>query len=178
MNIIETIQKNDILKVLLILAGVYVFMTYYHKETLDNTVSSATIAPFKSQMTSSVPEATLVPGALSNDVSAPAPTMSAQQVQLESIVAGPTQLSTSDLLPKYDDASDFAKQNPVSKILQEQNFLQAGYHIGINTTIQSNKIKYLDLRSSPPIPKQEVSPFMNSSYEEPAGAKRRYFELG
>ena len=78
----------------------------------------------------------------------------------------------------YDDANEFAKQNPVSKLLQEQNFLQAGYHMGINTVIQSNKIPYLDIRSCPPIPKQEVGPFNNSSFEQPVGSNRRFLEIG
>jgi len=171
MNIVETIQKNDILKVLLIIAVVYFFMTYYNKETLDNTTdpSTTTTVPIIAQ-----PQVS--PGSLASQAAPPVETP--QQQQIDSIVAGHTQLTTSDLLPKYDSASDFAKQNPVSKILAEQNFLQSGYHIGINTTIQSNKIPYLDIRSAPPIPKQQVSPFMNSSYEEPAGAKRRHFELG
>jgi hypothetical protein len=172
MNIVETIQKNDILKVLLILAGVYFFMTYYYKEALENVGDSAVKAV--SVPVTEVPIAQAAPGSLA----AGAPVGSAQDQQVDSVVAGSTQLTTSDLLPKYDDASDFAKQNPVSKILQEQNFLQAGYHIGINTTIQSNKIPYLDIRSCPPIPKQEAGPWNQSSFEEPVGAKRRYLELG
>jgi predicted transcriptional regulator len=171
MNILESIQKNDMLKVLLILAGVYFFMTYYYKEALENVNSSATTVPVSVQVPVVQPQ--VAPGSLAS-----APVMSAQQQQVDSIVAGPTQLTTSDLLPKYDDASDFAKQNPVSKILQEQNFLQAGYHIGINTQIQSNKIPYLDIRSMPPIPKQEAGPWMQSSFEEPVGAKRRHLEIG
>ena len=171
MNILESIQKNDMFKVLLILAGVYFFMTYYYKEALENVNSSVTTVPVSVNVPDVQPQ--VAPGSLAS-----APIMSAQQQQVDSIVAGPTQLTTSDLLPKYDDASDFAKQNPVSKILQEQNFLQAGYHIGINTQIQSNKIPYLDIRSMPPIPKQEAGPWNQSTFEEPVGAKRRYFEIG
>lgn len=170
MNIVETIQKNDILKVLLILAGVYFFMTYYYKETLENVSDSEAV----SVPVTEVSIAQAAPGSLAVG----APMMSAQQQEVASVVAGSTQLTTSDLLPKYDDASDFAKQNPVSKILQEQNFLQAGYHIGINTTVQSNKIPYLDLRSMPPIPKSEAGPWNQSSFEEPVGAKRRHLEIG
>jgi len=169
MNIVETIQKNDILKVLLILAGVYFFMTYYYKETLEN-VSDLDVAV--SAPVTQVPVVQAAPGSLAVDA------LTGSQQQVDSVVAGQTQLTTSDLLPKYDDASDFAKQNPVSKILQEQNFLQAGYHIGINTQIQSNKIPYLDIRSMPPIPKQEAGPWNQSSFEEPVGAKRRHLEIG
>ncbi len=173
MNLIETIQKNDILKVLLILAGVYFFMTFYYKETLEN-VGESTVQVTQVPVTQALVQAAPAPMSLA----ACAPIGSAQQQEVASVVAGSTQLTTSDLLPKYDDASDFAKQNPVSKILQEQNFLQAGYHMGINTTVQSNKIPYLDIRSCPPIPKQEAGPWMQSSFEEPTGAKRRFLELG
>ena len=96
----------------------------------------------------------------------------------DKIVTGSTQLTATDLLPKYDEANDFVKENPVSGLLKEQNFLISGYHMGINTVMQSNKIPYLDLRSAPPIPKQEISPFLNSSYETFGGSSaRRYFEI-
>jgi len=94
------------------------------------------------------------------------------------IVSGSNQLTADDLLPKYDEASDFAKENPVSSLLKEQNFLVSGYHMGINTVLQSNKIPYHDLRSAPVIPKQTVGPWAQSSYDEAAGQNRRHFELG
>jgi hypothetical protein len=98
---------------------------------------------------------------------------------VDKIVNGAPQLTAEDLLPKYDEASDFAKENPVSNILKEQNFLVSGYHMGINTTMQSNKIHYHDLRSAPPIPKQNVGPWNQSSYESFAGSNaRKYFEIG
>lgn len=169
MNIIEIIQKNDLLKVFLVIVAVYFIMKYYNREGLENVVS--TPPPPQQQ-----PK--LVQPPVNSVVQAPVMQPQEQQRQIENVVAGQTQLTTNDLLPQYDDANDFAKQNPVSKLLQEQNFLQAGYHMGINTVIQSNKIPYLDIRSCPPIPKQDVGPFNNSSYEEPAGSGRRALEIG
>lgn len=89
-------------------------------------------------------------------------------------------LDAEELLPKYNEADEFAKENPVSKLLKEQNFLIAGYHTGVNTVMQSNKIPYHDLRSAPPIAKQQIGPWMQSSYEQPAGGpgSRRFFEVG
>jgi hypothetical protein len=89
-------------------------------------------------------------------------------------------LSTDELLPKLSqEANDFARENPVAKMLQEQNFLVSGYHVGVNTVLQSNKIPYHDLRSSPAIAKNMISPFLNSSIEAPAGSStRRLFEIG
>lgn len=163
-QIIEVIQKNNILKVALIIAGIYFIMQYYKKEGLDNT---------------DIPIVNTIVQAEPSGLAASAPVDNAQQKQIQSIVAGTTQLTTSDLLPSYTDANDFAKQNPVSKILQEQNYLQAGHHMGIQTVIQSNKIPYLDIRSAPPIPKNDqVSPWMVSSYETPAGFGRKTLEIG
>ena len=169
MDILEMIQKNDMLKVILILLAVYFFMKYYNRESLDNVEAEA-----KPVVEAQAPMAQPDVKAVAAPVLAP----EEQQQQVERVVAGQTQLSANDLLPTYDDANEFAKQNPVSKLLQEQNFLQAGYHMGINTVVQSNKIPYLDIRSCPPIPKAEVGPFNNSSYEQPVGANRRFLEIG
>jgi hypothetical protein len=167
MDILEMIQKNDILKVILILLGVYFFMKYYNRESLDNVEAEQAPQPRK-----------VVVQAQPEEPRADVLTPQEQQKQVEKVVAGGSQLTANDLLPVYDDANEFAQQNPVSNLLQEQNFLQAGYHMGINTVVQSNKIPYLDIRSCPPIPKREVGPFNNSSFEQPVGANRRFLEIG
>lgn len=161
-SLIQLVKNNDIIKVALILGAIYLFMQFYHKENLDN-IEGAT--PVIAQPP--------VPTQLAQTV-----TPQQQMTQVDKVIAGKTALTTDDLLPKYDDANDFAKQNPVSKLLQETNFLTSGYHSGINTIVSSNKIPYHDIRSVPPIPKSEVSPFMNSSYEQPMGSGRRYLEVG
>jgi hypothetical protein len=105
---------------------------------------------------------------------APAPEVESPVLQVEEA----NKLTTDDLLPKYDEANEFVKQNPVSALLKEQNFLVSGYHAGINTVMQSNKIPYYDLRSAPPIPKESAGPWSQSSFENPAGAGRRQLEIG
>lgn len=101
-----------------------------------------------------------------------------EQKHIDKIVAGDKTLKADDLLPKYDDENAFAKENPVSKLLKEQNFLISGYHVGINTVMQSNKIPYHDLRSLPPIPKESVGPWNQSSLEQSPSQLRRSFEIG
>ena len=182
-SILETIQSNDLLKVFLILVGVYLFISYTSKnksekmendygympnyiEGVENVKGSAPVA---------VPVA--VPVAAPAQAAAPSAVKSPQQQQIDNVVAGKAQVKAEDLLPKYDDANEFAKQNPVSNLLKEQNFLISGYHVGINTVMQSNKIPYHDLRSAPPIPKENVGPFLQSSYEQPAGSGRRGLEI-
>lgn len=111
---------------------------------------------------------------------APSQIMVAEEEQtqpMNEFVQPKEQITSEELLPKYDEANEFAKQNPVSDLLKEQNFLISGYHMGINTVMQSNKISYHDLRSAPPIPKQNVGPFLQSSYETPAGTNRRSLEI-
>lgn len=170
MDILEMIQKNDIIKVILILLGVYFFMKFYNRESLDNVSAEVREEPAK--------QAPVVQGKPADAEQAPVLTPKEQQIQVDKVVAGSNQLSANDLLPVYDDANEFAQQNPVSQLLQEQNFLQAGYHMGINSVLQSNKIPYLDIRSCPPIPKRDVGPFNNSSFEQPAGSNRRFLEIG
>jgi hypothetical protein len=183
----ETIQNNDLLKVVLILGALYIFMSLYNQEGLDNI--STGLVPVSNAVNGGniIGQAPSTPPlimTLAEDVVKPAPSTAGtpvlqneQQAQVDKIVAGSAQLNAEDLLPKYDDASEFAKENPVGKLLSEQNFLQSGYHIGINSQLESNKIAYLDLRSMPPIPKAQVGPFMNSSYEQSPGSKRRFMEI-
>lgn len=167
MNIIQTIKNNDILKIVLVIIVIYLFMTYYYKEHLDNTV------PIVTNISTHVssPSSTLIDNA-------PVLLDTDQQNQINKIIAGPTQLTTKDLLPINSESSDFAKQNPVSNLLKQQNFLQSGFHAGINTVLQSNKIPYNDIRSCPPIPKQDVGPWQQSSFEQPTGFGRRMLEIG
>jgi hypothetical protein len=122
----------------------------------------------------SLAPASLAQGTQEETVAAAASTAA----ELDTLVAGKQQLTAEDLLPRYDEANEFAKQNPVSDLLKEQNFLISGYHVGVNTVMQSTKIPYHDLRSAPPIPKETVGPWSQSSYETPAGGARRQFDLG
>lgn len=146
-------RKQDWIKIALVIFVGYLFITYINKETMDNTE----MGDIYEGMTYEQPQ-------MMEQVENTSP-----EVPLKTI-ENPQQLTAEDLLPKYDDANEFAKENPVSKLLKEQNFLVSGHHIGINTVMQSNKIPYHDLRAAPPIPKETISPFLNSSYEQPMGA--------
>jgi hypothetical protein len=150
-GIIDIIKNNDLIKILLVLVGVYFVITYFKKESLEN---------------------------VEGEMAQPEAEAQVQQVQQAPIVEEKSQLQPNDLLPQYDDANEFAQQNPVSNLLKEQNFIVSGHHIGINTVMQSNKIPYHDIRSAPPIPKETISPFLNSSFQTPAGSGRRQLEIG
>ncbi len=90
-------------------------------------------------------------------------------------VAG-DQLSAQDLLPQ-DKSSTWASVNPEGQgSLANQNFLQAGYHIGINTVGQTLRNANLQLRSEPRCPQAQVSPWLQSTIEP--DVSRRPMEIG
>lgn len=74
-------------------------------------------------------------------------------------------LTANDLLPS-DASSKWAQINPSSSgELSDQNFLTAGYHVGINTIGQSMRNANLQLRSEVPNPQVAVSPWLISTIE-------------
>ena len=182
-NIFKMIMSNDIVKVLLILLAIYLIITFVNKrsEKMENTdaymVPEETVEGEEEVMTEELANIGMAQAEFKPTENAPV-TKQEQQQQIEKVVAGSDKLTANDLLPKYDDANAFAKENPVSKLLKEQNFLISGYHTGINTVMQSNKIKYQDIRSLPPIPKENVGPWNQSSYEQSPAQLRRHFEIG
>ena len=86
-------------------------------------------------------------------------------------------LTSSDLLPKDAGNSKWGQINPAgSGLLGDQNFLTAGYHVGINTIGQSLRNANLQLRSEPPNPQVAVSPWGISTIEPDVRAVA--FEIG
>ena len=75
-------------------------------------------------------------------------------------------LTPKDLLPKNQAAADFEKQNPDGEgILKGVNYLDATYHVGVNTVGQSLRNANLNLRAEPPNPRVAVSPWLNSTID-------------
>lgn len=83
-----------------------------------------------------------------------------------------------DLLPKDAENSKWAQVNPMGKgDVKDQNYLTAGYYMGVNTVGQTLRNPNLQLRSDPYIPKQENISIWNIGtidYDD----SRRYFEIG
>jgi hypothetical protein len=76
-----------------------------------------------------------------------------------------TVANPSDLLPS-DKNSQWASLNPVNQgSVNTPDLLQAGYHIGLDTIGQTLKNPNLQLRSDPIIPKKEIGPWNQSTYE-------------
>lgn len=86
------------------------------------------------------------------------------------------QLTADELLPQ-DNSSLWAQVNPSGEgSLKDRNFLQSGYHIGINTVGQTLRNANLQLRSEPPCPQVKVSPWGQSTIE--SDVSRKPFEIG
>uniref|UniRef100_A0A6C0HM67 Minor capsid protein P11 C-terminal conserved region domain-containing protein n=1 Tax=viral metagenome TaxID=1070528 RepID=A0A6C0HM67_9ZZZZ len=74
-------------------------------------------------------------------------------------------LSSADLLPT-DANSLYAQVNPSGQgSLADQNFLTAGFHIGINTVGQTLRNANRQLRSEPLNPQVKVSPWLQTTIE-------------
>ena len=78
-------------------------------------------------------------------------------------------LTPQDLLPEGEGSQiqDFNEGVPETGegILKGVNFLDAGFHVGVNTVGQSLRNANLNLRAEPPNPRSQVSPWMNSTID-------------
>jgi len=85
-------------------------------------------------------------------------------------------LTPDDLLPQ-DANSTWAQTVPAGQgSLGDQNFLNAGFHVGINTVGQSLRNANLQLRSEPANPQVKVSPWLQTTIEP--DVNRRALEVG
>jgi hypothetical protein len=86
------------------------------------------------------------------------------------------QLNPADLLPSEAN-SKWAQSNPAGQgSLGDKNFLNAGFHVGINTVGQSMRNSNLQLRSEPPNPQSKVSPWMQATIDP--DLNRKPLEIG
>ena len=92
-------------------------------------------------------------------------------------IAARKQLKAGELLPKDDQANAWAKVNPKGKgSLAFKSFIDAGYHMGINTVGQSLRNANLQIRSEPANPQVPVSIWLNSTIGP--DTNRRDFSIG
>ena len=87
-----------------------------------------------------------------------------------------TQLTPEELLPS-DECNAWSKSNPYgSGSLADRNFLQAGWATGVSSVGSTLRNANLQLRSDPPNPQVQVSPWMQSTITPDTG--RKPLELG
>lgn len=86
-------------------------------------------------------------------------------------------LTAEDLLPRDAANSKWAQVNPAGQgDLKDKNFLNAGFHVGVNTVGNSLRNPNLQLRSEPPNPQVKVSPWNQTTME--SDLNRRPLEIG
>lgn len=75
-------------------------------------------------------------------------------------------LKPEDLLPMDAANSEWAQVNPAGQgDVKNQNYLTAGYHLGVNSIGSTLRNANLQLRSELPNPRTQVSPWLNSTIE-------------
>jgi hypothetical protein len=75
-----------------------------------------------------------------------------------------------------DNSSTWAQVNPQgSGSLKDKNFLQSGFHSGIDTIGSTLRNSNLQLRSEPPCPQVVVSPWMQTTIQP--DTNRRALEI-
>ena len=85
-------------------------------------------------------------------------------------------LQAPDLLPGDHGTNAWEETSPQAQgHITDQNFLESGHHYGINTVGQSLKNPNRQLRSDPPIPKVNISPWLNSTIDY--DSNRKCFEI-
>lgn len=85
-------------------------------------------------------------------------------------------LVAEDLLPKDAANEKWARVNPAGQgDVDDKNYLNAGYHHGVNTVAGTLRNANLQLRSEPPNPRAQVTPWNQSTIEP--DLNRRPFEI-
>lgn len=88
-------------------------------------------------------------------------------------------LSAQDLLPKDAANSLWAQVNPAGQgDVMDQNFLTAGFNVGIDTQGQSLRNANLQIRSEPPNPQLPVSPWNIATITPSDPGNRKPLEIG
>ena len=83
-----------------------------------------------------------------------------------------------ELLPKDEVSSEWARVNPMGKgSLEFKNFLEAGYHLGVDTQTSSLRNANLQLRSEPAVSQIPVSIWQNSTILPSDSANRKKLEI-
>lgn len=97
--------------------------------------------------------------------------------QLRQSACFPKEMLTPEELKPQDNSTLWAQVNPEGEgSLKGRSFLQAGHNIGINTVGQTLRNANLQLRSEPPNPQVQVSPWMQTTIEP--DVNRKPFEVG
>ena len=175
-------MNNDLGKIVLIVlaGGVLIYLISSYNKKQDVNVSGEIVDNFESYISSEVDASeTLGQNEIYKGVDEPRKAddpFNLKNNQYPKDCFPKDQLSPSELLPG-DANSKWAQVNPSGQgELGDQNFLSAGYHVGVNTVGQSLRNANMQLRSDPPNPQLKVSPWMQTTIEP--DTNRKPLEIG
>lgn len=197
-------DSHTVIRLLLIVAAAFVLflLISYYNSNKKAAAAAKPIGPEKFSTQHLMQADTAMPSPYASSASAPAAPLSSigngagsaqpteplsnEQYRPIEYATGPKtikdcypkdRLTTEDLLPKDAANSKWAQSNPAGQgDVKDQNFLTAGYLVGINTVGQSLRNPNLQLRSEPPNPQFKVSPWQQSTIEP--DVNRRPLEIG
>ena len=168
----KTIKGHHLISALA--AGLVIYMIYrlvsrssgdQHKDSMAGgraTAPSVSAAEIQSSGNAGTAVAAAPEG--ENETYAPVEGGSSSQGLPPSCNARPV-AEPSDLLPKDNNGGFSSMNQNGAGSLQGINLLKAGHHVGINTVGSSLRNANLQLRSEPPNPQTQVSPWMNTTIE-------------
>lgn len=155
----DKILKNKNVRIGLLVVGV-VILVLVAKHLISNNVTES----FAEDETSPKNASPAVSGVGSNEVSAPV-SAGESRLPVEPSCLGKEQLQAADLLPRGSDVPVGWSAGDGVGELNDKNFLNAGYHVGVNTVGQSLRNANLQLRSECPNPTVKVSPWLQTTID-------------
>jgi len=169
-------RKYLLLLALVLIVGYVVYTQFLMQQFPQENFDGQDVVGYRNSI--SLKDQSYVPNSSPAPVGRPSVTDIPQiQEKAQDFLSGISQqLTASDLLPQ-DTSSTWAQCNPSGAgTLEGKNFLDAGWHVGINTVGQTLRNANLQLRSEPPNPQVVVSPFNQTTIMP--DTNRRYFEVG
>lgn len=180
---LKELWQNDLVKIGVIVLGIYLIVHFFGKKEQYGHYEHNENIEMEEEPEFDLTLAQPADDTPEGDLSVAKPVVlqtEAENQTINELVGGKQNLKAQDLMPVYDEADEFVAQNPVHKLLKEQNVLVSTHNFGVSTNLQSSKIDNYDLRSAPIIPRGDSSTFMwnFSSYTDSPYSKRRYLEIG
>ena len=154
------IFKNKAVRIGLLVAGVIVLLIVV-KQLISNNVTES----FEDHGDGKENAHAALEGIGSNEISADVPS-GGTRAAVEPSCITKEQLQPSELLPRGgSDVPVGWSVGDNAGELNDKNFLNAGYHVGVNTIGQSLRNANLQLRSECPNPQVKVSPWLQTTME-------------
>lgn len=93
-------------------------------------------------------------------------------VSPENVFDNTTVPPSQNLLPVYNDATNFVETTKPTDVLKTHNFIYTNRQVNIPSISQASKIQYYDIRPAPVVVKDESLFFNISPNDTPIGAGR------